>query len=191
MVQNLLEWFLKYLESRNGRLNDFVSVYGKMDSLNPMIQESVFPYFIPLLQDGSGSLFAIWNIHEVRLNTYQHLISQPIVWLEAEANPIAVCAKNFVAFLSLLPYGGILHHYFSKMDFYLLENRTKEHYLKDTFAQDLGNCAKEYPEMLDFNKTLEKEYGISPALSPYQVFLEAYDTEPNLEEWLNQRVENM
>lgn len=181
---NKLNWLKTFLADNKNELSDFWGVFEEEKYISnsfPQLNHEKSKLLIPLLEDGSNSYFAIWTIHPERELEYQ-----PIVWVECEANPMAVCADNFDTFLSLLPYGGKLHHLFSKVDFYLMENRPANKYINlstQELQQIMTDCETEFPYMKEFNHQLKYEFGISPAENPFNVFLNAYDKNPDFYEW--------
>ena len=138
---NLFNWFKTFLAEHNNQIADFSSVIDNKETLHAF-SDAQQQFLTPLLEDGSNSFFAIWSIYPER-----ELEQQPIVWIECESNPTAVCANNFREFLLLLEYGGNLHRYFSKLDFYILEGRVKESYLVGSkeCADDALKIEEEYP----------------------------------------------
>jgi hypothetical protein len=177
----LFNWFKTFLAEHNNQIADFSSVIDT-DTKETLhhFNEQQQQLLTPLIEDGSNSFFAIWSIYPER-----ELEQQPIVWVECESNPTAVCANNFREFLSLLPFGGNLHRYFSRIDFYIIEGRTKEGYLINDFEGDLKDINEKFPEMKKFNAALINELGILAADSPCGLFLNAFDSHPDFYEWIN------
>ncbi|MCA6364295.1 MAG: hypothetical protein IM638_14750 [Bacteroidetes bacterium] len=182
-MENRIDWFKKVLSSNNNKLNDFISCFDDKSVFEGLMTEDKLRLCVPLIKDGSESIFAIWQIHSEK-----PIEEQPIVWIETEANPISVCASNFNDFLSLMPYGGYLHNLLSKLDFYLIEGRTNDKYIR-TSNEDLLNiiinCQNEYPEMSDFNRRLQSELNILPANNPFTIFINAIDGEQDFYTWMN------
>ncbi|MBU3660912.1 MAG: hypothetical protein FGM14_13630 [Flavobacteriales bacterium] len=178
----LFNWFKNFLAEHNNQIADFSSVIENKETLHNF-SEAQQQLLTPLLEDGSNSFFAIWSIYPER-----ELEQQPIVWIECESNPTAVCANNFREFLLILEYGGNLHRYFSKLDFYLLEGRVKESYLvgRKECADDALKIEEEYPEMKVFKANVAIHCKDLFGKTPVQIFLNAFDTNPNFDEWLYQ-----
>jgi hypothetical protein len=172
-------WFKNFLAEHNNQIADFSSVIDNKETLHSFSEEQQ-QLLTPLIEDGSNSFFAIWSIYPDR-----ELEQQPIVWIECESNPTSVCANNFKEFLSLLPFGGNLHRYFSRIDFYLLEGRTKESYLNNDFEGDLKAIEQKFPEVKKFSVSLRNDLGIQATHSPCDLFLNAYDHHPNFYDWWN------
>lgn len=181
---NKINWLKTLVSNNNNELSNFYGVFEEDSYIKNALTElndEKSKLLIPLLEDGSNSFFAIWSIHPDR-----ELEQQPIVWIECEANPISVCAKNFDDFLSLLPYGGMLHNLFSKVDFYLMEERPENKYINlsaQELQQIISNCETEFPYMKEFNLKLKDELGIVPTENPFATFLDAFDSEPDFYHW--------
>lgn len=179
----LFNWFKTFLAEHNNQIADFSSVIDTdtKETLHHFSEEQQ-QLLTPLIEDGSNSFFAIWSIYPER-----ELEQQPIVWVECESNPTAVCANNFREFLLLLEYGGNLHRYFSKLDFYILEGRVKESYLpgRKEFSDDALQIEDEYPEMKAFKANVDIHCKDLYGKTPVQFFLNAFDSHPDFYEWIN------
>ena len=139
--------------------------------------------FEPIVQESAGGFVAFWQEPGVAP------ADRPVVWLDGDGSPLAVCAHSLAEFLTLLPYGtGLIRH--------VLEANTDHRQSPNTFrpaaelypaeevAERLAARATDAPGHPEYLQWLATTAGLRPAEDPVATISQAWVSHQNLEDWL-------
>lgn len=136
--------------------------------------------FEPIIQEGSGGFIAFWQEPAAG--------ERPVVWLNGDGSPMAVCANDLAEFLTLLPYGtGLIREVLDVSEEYrrrpegllILDSIYSKEETDVLLAKASSSVAN-----VEYMKWLMETAELAPADDPVRTITRAFATHQNLAVWL-------
>ncbi|AWH84720.1 hypothetical protein HYN59_06110 [Flavobacterium album] len=158
-------------------------------NLEAVIDSNVIGEFIPFYYNGIHETYCFWNIRKG-----ENLTSQPVVHISKQQHH-SVIAGNLGDFFSIHCLALDI-----KISYILVDNdhcikEGMESYMQDPYkfcsperCESISNdYAENHPDFLPFRKWMADEMGITPAEDPVKIVADAYNTLPNLIEYIRSK----
>jgi hypothetical protein len=183
-TESLLAAFKEFLQQLPVQQDDLEPLDNAED-LSTDFKGAKGTFFEPVAQESSGGHVALWQ--EPGL---PQTAERPVVWLDGDGSPFAVCASSLSDFLAVLPYGtgfirrilnANINHRQSPENF-LPPNVL---YLPEDEAEYLAKQAASAEAYSAYVQWLSETVGRLPLENPVEIISRAFSTHTNVEEWLD------